>query len=140
VNDPFPTGHSANMAARPVEDPRDIRPRVTRRGHGPIALYTTEEAAAILRVKKSWLERQAAGRKIPFTMLGGAYRFTGTHLAAIVQIYEMTPSSSGDARDNRSRSRRARKPAAVAGNSVAPLRPRPRNRGHDGGITGPSAA
>ena len=50
------------------------------------ALYTATEAAKILKVKKSWLERQAAARKIPFTMLGGAYRFTDGHLAAIVQL------------------------------------------------------
>ena len=43
------------------------------------ALYTATEAAKILKVKESWLERQAAARKIPFTMLGGAYRFTDGH-------------------------------------------------------------
>jgi hypothetical protein len=35
---------------------------------GTSPLYTAAEAAEILRVKKSWLERQAAARKIPFTM------------------------------------------------------------------------
>lgn len=103
-------------------------------------LFTTAEAAEILKVKKSWLERQAAARKIPFTMLGGAYRFTDGHLAAIVQMYEMMPSPSGNARDSRSRSKRASKPAPAAGNGVAPLRARPRNRKHDSRITGPSAA
>ena len=49
-----------------------------------LAVYTIDEAAVILRVKPSWLERQAAARKIPFTMLGGSYRFTADHLAAIV--------------------------------------------------------
>ena len=49
-----------------------------------LAVHTLDEAAAILRVKPSWLERQAAARKIPFTMLGGSYRFTADHLAAIV--------------------------------------------------------
>ena len=37
-----------------------------------IAVHTLDEAATIQRVKKSWLERQAAARKIPFTRLGGA--------------------------------------------------------------------
>jgi excisionase family DNA binding protein len=140
VNDPIPAGHSADKAAGPAEDPRDSGPRAARRGQGPMALYNTDEAAAILRVKKSWLERQAAGRKIPFTMLGGAYRFTGAHLAAIVRMYEMMPSPSGDARDSRSRSRRARELAAPVSSGVAPLRPRPRSRRHEGGNTGPSAA
>ncbi len=104
------------------------------------ALYTAAEAAEILKVKKSWLERQAAGRKIPFTMLGGAYRFTDGHLAAIVQMHEMMPSPSGKAQDSRSRSQRPRKPALAVANGVAPLRPRPRSRRHNSDFTGPSAA
>jgi excisionase family DNA binding protein len=103
-------------------------------------LYTAAEAAEILRVKQSWLERQAAARKIPFTMLGGAYRFTDGHLAAIVQMHEKMPSPSGNARDNRSRSPRPRKPAPAVANGVAPLRPRPPGRRRNSGITGPSAA
>jgi excisionase family DNA binding protein len=104
------------------------------------ALYTAAEAAEILRVKQSWLERQAAARKIPFTMLGGAYRFTADHLALIVQTCEMAPSPSGGARDGRSRSQRSRKPAQAAGTGVAPLRPRPPGRRPNSGVTGPSAA
>ena len=50
----------------------------------PVTLYTADEAAAILRVTRSWLERRAAARKVPFTMLGGGYRFTVKHLAEIV--------------------------------------------------------
>ena len=103
-------------------------------------LYTAAEAAKILRVKQSWLERQAAARKIPFTMLGGAYRFTDGHLAAIVQMHEKMPSPSGNVRHSRSRSRRARKPASSETNGVAPLRPRPSSRRRNSGITGPSAA
>jgi excisionase family DNA binding protein len=108
--------------------------------HSTPALYTAAEAAGILKVKKSWLERQAAARKIPFTMLGGAYRFTDSHLAAIIQIFEMMPSPSGNARETRSRSRRVRKPAPAATSGVAPLRARPRDRRPNSGITGPSAA
>jgi excisionase family DNA binding protein len=96
---------------------------------GPI-LYTTEEAAEILRVKKSWLERQAAARKIPFTMLGRSYRFTSVHLAAIVRMHEEVPAPSarlGD-RDTRSQ-RRAAEPRGTIGGS-APLRPRPRKGPH----------
>jgi excisionase family DNA binding protein len=107
--------------------------------HRTPALYTTAEAAEILKVRTSWLERQAAARKIPFTMLGGTYRFTDGHLAVIVQMHEMTPSRSGKAQYGRSRSRGARKaPATPSG--VASLRPRPRSQPPGGGITGPSAA
>lgn len=57
---------------------------------------TLGEAAVILRVNASWLERQAAARKIPFTMLGGAYHFTDKHLTAIVRLYEHTPGVAAD--------------------------------------------
>jgi len=54
-------------------------------GGAPITVHTLDEAAVILRVKPSWLERQAAARRIPFAMLGGSYRFTAEHLSAIVR-------------------------------------------------------
>ncbi len=96
--------------------------------HGQDAptLYTAEEAAEILRVKKSWLERQAAARKIPFTMLGRSYKFTAAHLAAIVRMHEQAPvpsAWSGD-RDIRPRHPAERRPSS---GGSAPLRPRPRN-------------
>jgi len=100
----------------------------TRRGQGPPALYTAEEAAAILRVKKSWLERQAARRKIPFTMLGGSYRFSSAHLAEIVLIHEEPPAPGNDA-PARSTTRRIG-PRDAYGLGVAPLRPRPSGGPH----------
>jgi len=39
-------------------------------GGESITVHTLDEAAAILRVKRGWLQRRAAARKIPFTMLG----------------------------------------------------------------------
>jgi excisionase family DNA binding protein len=111
---------------------------MTANRHTP-ALYTAAEAAEILKVKRSWLERQAAARKIPFTMLGGAYKFTDGHLATIIQMHENMPSASGK-RGSRPRSRRARLSVPVAGNGVTVLRPRPRTRQADTDVTGPSAA
>jgi hypothetical protein len=87
---------------------------------------TLGEAAGILRVNESWLERQAAARKIPFTMLGGAYHFTDKHLSAIVRLYEHIPSAKADGEntplENARRKRRAAQ-ETVSGN-VAPLRAR----------------
>jgi hypothetical protein len=60
--------------------------------HCTAAVYTAADAAGILRVKQSCLKRQAAARKIPFTMLGGACRLTADDLAAIVQMHEKMPS------------------------------------------------
>ncbi|WP_171064633.1 helix-turn-helix domain-containing protein [Actinomadura soli] len=91
-------------------------------------IHTKEEAAEILRVKVSWLERRAAARQIPFTMLGGAYRFTDAHLAEIVRLNEQgalsSPATPVAARRPR---RRVQKPAAHTGGFV-PLRPRPTAR------------
>lgn len=90
-----------------------------------ITLYTTAEAAEILRVRPSWLERQAAARKIPFTMLGGAYRFTPDHLAAIVAMHENPPAPPGQSRGARSRRSADHRPAQATGQHIAPLRARP---------------
>jgi hypothetical protein len=39
-----------------------------------LVMHTAEEAATCsVKVKRSWLERQAVTRKIPFSMLGGSY-------------------------------------------------------------------
>lgn len=93
-----------------------------------IRIHTKEEAAEILRVKVSWLERRAAARQIPFTMLGGAYRFTDAHLAEIVRLNErgalVTPVAPATGRRPR---RRTARPAAHTGGFM-PLRPRPAAR------------
>ncbi|GAA5033743.1 helix-turn-helix domain-containing protein [Actinopolymorpha pittospori] len=93
-------------------------------------LYTTEEAAKVLRVRRSWLERQAAARRIPFTMLGGCYRFTADHLAQIVHIFESTPTVT----DLLARSspqptpRTRRRTTDGTTGSTPPLRARPRTQ------------
>ena len=98
-------------------------------GQGAPTLYTAEEAAEILRVKKSWLDRQAGARKVPFTMLGGAYRFTIAHLVAIVQMHERAPESPAEFWNRDTRARQRAPQRAVAG-WPPPLRPRPRNGPH----------
>jgi excisionase family DNA binding protein len=89
-----------------------------------LTVHTLGEAAAILRVKQSWIERQAAARKIPFTMLGGAYRFTSAHLIEIVRIHENVPAVG--ARDREADPRTPRPRQAVGPLVPTPLRPRPR--------------
>jgi excisionase family DNA binding protein len=94
---------------------------------GALTLYTAEEAAEILRVKKSWLERQAAARKIPFTMLGRSYRFTSAHLSAIVRMHEQAPTPLEWTSASDTRSRRPSTEPRVTNRGSPPLRPRPRN-------------
>ena len=88
-----------------------------------LVVRTLDEAAVILRVRKSWLERQAAARKIPFTMLGGSYRFTDAHLAEIVRMYEKVPAA-GVLKTERTR-RTPQKRAQPNSTSVMSLQPRP---------------
>jgi hypothetical protein len=101
---------------------------VSEQDTGIPVVRTADEAAVILRVTTSWLERQAAARKIPFTMLGGAYHFTDKHLLAIVRIYERTPGDkSGDEKPYVETTRRKRRvPEQTTPGNVSPLRARPR--------------
>ena len=90
-------------------------------GGASITVHTLDEAAAILRVKPGWLQRRAAARKIPFTMLGGAYHFTAEHIAEIVRINEKLPVATRE-----SRAARRKTQERQASETVTMLRPRPR--------------
>ena len=94
---------------------------------GAPTLFTADDAAGILRVKKSWLERQAAARKIPFTVLGGSYRFTSAHLEEIVRLYERSPGPQVECTGRGSRTRRQKTHAREGATQVFPLRPRPQH-------------
>lgn len=95
-------------------------------GGAAVAVHTVDEAAAILRVKPSWLERQAAARRIPFTMLGGSYRFTAEHLAAVVRQYEQRPVMASTVESPRTTARQTIANQLPNDIRVKPLRPRPR--------------
>jgi excisionase family DNA binding protein len=90
-------------------------------------MHTAEEAARLLKVKQSWLERQAAARKIPFTMLGGSYRFSDRHIAEIIRLNEVAPGSATRNAPLSGGTARSARPATEVAGTVAPLRPRPRN-------------
>ena len=117
----------SDMGADEADRSRGTQLATTHHSQGIPTVYTTEEAALILRVKKSWLERQAAARKVPFTMLGRSYRFTPTHLAAIVRMHEQAPAASDANGDRGSRSRHLGAGRPTAGQALTPLRPRPRS-------------
>lgn len=92
---------------------------------GQLVMHTAEEAATLLKVKQSWLERQAAARKVPFTMLGGSYRFSDRHIAEIVRMNEVTPVPADP--DVPPLARRPRKGRLGPSSISVPLRPRPRH-------------
>jgi hypothetical protein len=93
-------------------------------GGASITVHTLDEAAAILRVKPGWLQRRAAARRIPFTMLGGAYHFTAEHVAEIVRINEKLPGAIRESRATRRKTQERQ-----ASETVTMLRPRPRPDG-----------
>lgn len=95
-------------------------------GGAPIVVHTLDEAAAILRVRPSWLERQAAARKISFTMLGGSYHFTSDHLIAIIRQFEQRPTVETAEDSKRLITRRSATGQLLTDIKTAPLRPRPR--------------
>jgi len=65
-------------------------------------LYTPAEAAALLRIRDSWLRRKAAARLIPSTFLGRHLRFSPADLAAIV-AHHAQPVGARRRRRHRSR-------------------------------------
>lgn len=84
-------------------------------------VYDPEEAAAMLRCRPSWLKEKARRREIPFTMIGGSYRWTAAHLAEIVRLGEQEASEP--------LRRSTRQVAAIAPDESAPrLRARPPRR------------
>jgi excisionase family DNA binding protein len=94
---------------------------------GHLMMHTAEEAARLLKVKQSWLERQAAARKIPFSMLGGSYRFSDRHLAEIVRMNEVAPLLTIRKPPRSKRTGHTAPRDTEPTGTVAPLRPRPRN-------------
>ncbi|WP_242907471.1 helix-turn-helix domain-containing protein [Actinomadura terrae] len=49
-----------------------------------VRLYTPAEAAAMLRVRESWLRKKASARVIPCTFIGKHLRFSEHDVTAIV--------------------------------------------------------
>ena len=91
-------------------------------------LYTADEAALLLRVKPRWLKRQAAARKVPFTMLAGSYRFSARHLEEITRMHEKAPESRDDSSEVRGQRPHRHRAVGAANGADAPLRSRPAAR------------
>jgi excisionase family DNA binding protein len=58
---------------------------------GHPALLLPSEVATLLRCSEWWVKEQARNRRIPHTRVGGGYRFTDAHVAAIVRRFEVLP-------------------------------------------------
>lgn len=49
------------------------------------------EVAKMLRCSEWWIKEQARRRRIPFSWIGGGYRFTEDHVREIVRLFEKRP-------------------------------------------------
>ncbi|GGP72425.1 hypothetical protein GCM10010214_54250 [Streptomyces abikoensis] len=54
-------------------------------------LYRPSEVAEALGCSEWWVKEQARRRRIPFTRVGGAYRFTAEHFGEIIRSFEEPP-------------------------------------------------
>ena len=79
-------------------------------------LYTPKEAAALLRVRESWLRRKVAARLIPSTFLGRHLRFSAANLASIITAGSRP---AGSRRGSRRRRPVVRRDAAPPDNDAA---------------------
>jgi hypothetical protein len=109
-------------------------PTSPRRGHpdgGPPAprLYSPAEVARALGCSEWWVKEQARNRRIPFSWIGGSYRFTAGHLLEIVKAFEVrpVPAAPSTSSVDRTPRRRPYRPAAAATRLQA--RPPRRSRG-----------
>jgi hypothetical protein len=88
-------------------------------------LYRPGEVASMLRCSEWWIKEQARNRRIPFSWIGGSYRFTDEHVTEIVQIFEEKPTSGAqgvDAFDARPRNVVRRSPPRVRLRARTPRR------------------
>lgn len=56
-------------------------------------VYSPAEVAKRLRVSEWWLKEQARRGRIPFTWLGGSYKFTPEHVKEIIHLFEVWPTT-----------------------------------------------
>jgi hypothetical protein len=70
-------------------------------------LHTAAEAAAILKVRESWLKAKASARLIPCTFVGKHLRFSDDDIANIVRAGARQPIASRLARTGGRDSRRS---------------------------------
>ncbi|RLU80673.1 DNA-binding protein [Streptomyces griseocarneus] len=58
-------------------------------------LFRPTEIAKALGCSEWWLKEQARRRRVPFTRVGGAYRFTIEHVAEVIDLFEERPLQPG---------------------------------------------
>jgi len=60
-------------------------------------LYRPAEVAKILGCSEWWVKEQARKRRIPYSWIGGTYRFTDDHVSQIIRVFEVQPVTTPNA-------------------------------------------
>lgn len=55
-------------------------------------VYLPRDVASALHCSEWWVKEQARRGRIPFSKVGGGYRFTAEHFAEIMRIFESRPA------------------------------------------------
>jgi excisionase family DNA binding protein len=91
-------------------------------------LFCPAEIAEALGCSEWWVKEQARQKRIPFTRIGGAYRFTAQHATEIVVLFEERPTRGPLARDAAPARRPARKERPAGQEARTKLVARPPRR------------
>lgn len=75
------------------------------------------EVAKMLRCSEWWVKEQARRRQIPFSWIGGSYRFTEDHVREIVRLFEKRPQPGASGSSSAASTRR--QPSRLAENVTA---------------------
>ena len=92
-------------------------------GH-PGPLHRPVEVAKILRCSEWWVKEQARKGRIPFSWIGGSYRFTNEHIAEMVRLFERRPATAAPPRRDTPTPRRSRSRSAEPAIQLKARRPR----------------
>jgi hypothetical protein len=55
-------------------------------------LHRATDVARLLDCSEWWVKEQARNRRIPYSWIGGSYRFTDQHIVEIVRRFEVLPT------------------------------------------------
>ena len=92
----------------------------------PARLYRPAEVAELLGCSEWWVKEQARKRRIPYSRIGGSYRFTAEHVTEIVRLHEVQPAHT--APTGKPARRTPQLHVADAGQPTTGLRARPPRR------------
>jgi hypothetical protein len=65
-----------------------------RNRNGTLILLSPADVAKALGCSEWWVKEQARRRRIPFSWIGGSYRFTDEHLQEIIRAFEHRPTAA----------------------------------------------